>query len=76
MIYEILGTAAMILAIIGVVLNNHKLISCFYLFLISNSICLYLHLHVNIWSMCVRDVVFIMLAFHGIYKWRRKELQK
>jgi len=74
-IYEILGTIAMILAITGVVLNNHKLISCFYLFLVSNSICFYLHANVQIWSMCVRDAVFIMLAFHGIYKWRKTKGQ-
>ena len=72
MIYEILGTIAMLLAIIGVVLNNHKLISCFYLFLVSNSICLYLHFNVQIWSMCIRDIVFIILGFHGLYKWSRK----
>jgi len=76
MIYEILGTIAMILAVIGVYLNNHKLIMCFCFFLISNCICLYLHSHFQIWSMCARDAILILLALHGWHKWRGVKVDK
>ena len=66
---EILGTIAMLIAVGGVKLNNHKKRLCFYLFIVSNLICLYLHTDVGLWSLVVRDAVFLVLAFDGLKKW-------
>jgi nicotinamide riboside transporter PnuC len=68
---ELFGTIAMVLAVTGVILNNRKLISCFYLFLISNAISAGIHFHAGIWSLFTRDVVFFGLAIEGIIRWRR-----
>jgi nicotinamide riboside transporter PnuC len=67
---EILGTVATVLAVVGVVLNNHKVIHCFLFWLISNSLTLYLHLRGRMWSLAVRDAVFLGLAVAGWFQWR------
>ena len=68
---ELLGTAAMIIAIVGVYLNNKRLIWCFPLWLVSNSLTLYVHLDAGIVSLVVRDAVFLGLAVHGWRHWRK-----
>jgi nicotinamide riboside transporter PnuC len=68
---ETLGTIAGILAVAGVILNNHKLIGCFYIWLISNGITAGIHIYAGLWSLAARDFIFILLAVHGIYKWRK-----
>jgi nicotinamide riboside transporter PnuC len=73
---ELLGVIAGVIAVGGVVLNNYKLIGCFYLWFISNTISAIIHLHAGIWSMAARDVVFIMLAIHGIIVWKSKTKRK
>ena len=73
MIYiEIISTLATIIAIAGVILNNHRRRSCFILWLGSNSLTLAVHLYVGLWSMSVRDVIFLGLAVHGWAMWGRK----
>lgn len=68
---ELLGTISTIIAITGVVLNNRKMIACFYFWLLSNGITLIIHLHAEIYSLAVRDFVFFILAIEGISKWRK-----
>lgn len=68
---ETFGVIATILAVMGVVLNNRKLIACFYLWLISNGITAGIHLHAGIWSLFIRDIIFFLLAVEGLVKWKR-----
>jgi nicotinamide riboside transporter PnuC len=70
---ELLGTIATILAVIGVVLNNRKLIGCFWLWLISNSITLFIHGQSGIWSLAARDLIFLVLAVEGLIRWRKHD---
>jgi nicotinamide riboside transporter PnuC len=69
---EIFGTISTILAIGGVLLNNRKKIACFYVWIFSNSLSLLIHFHAGIYSLAIRDFVFLILAVEGIYFWRKK----
>ena len=69
---EIFGIISMVLAVAGVVLNNRKARGCFYLWIVSNTICAALHWQAGIYSLVVRDVVFIVLAVEGLWMWSRK----
>lgn len=70
---EIIGLISTALAVTGVILNNRRLISCFYLWLFSNAICAYLHYHTELYSLLLRDLIFLALAFEGLYRWSLKE---
>ena len=69
--FEIIGIIATTIAVLGVYLNNHKIRACFYLFLISNSVFAGMHWYLGSPSLVVRDVIFIGLAVHGLYKWKK-----
>jgi len=69
---EVFGTISMILAVVGVLLNNRKMISCFYVWIVSNLISAYLHFDAEIYSLLVRDLIFLVLAFEGVMKWSKK----
>lgn len=69
---ESIGAIATILAVTGVVLNNRRLRACFILFLVSNGICLVIHTQAGIYSLMVRDAIFIVLAAEGWIRWGRK----
>lgn len=71
---EAIGTLATVLAVAGVVLNAHRRIGCFGLWAVSNSLTLGIHAWAGIWSMVVRDVIFLVLAWYGWRKWRQKLL--
>jgi nicotinamide riboside transporter PnuC len=73
---QILGAIATILAVTGVVLNNRKLIACFYLWLVSNAISGYLHYDASLHALLVRDILFSLLAIDGIYNWKTKRESK
>lgn len=66
---EIFGSIASVLAVVGVVLNNRKMIKCFYLWIVSNFIFCLIHWDGGLWSLVVRDGIFIGLALEGIYRW-------
>ena len=68
---ELLGTIAGILAIAGVILNNHIDRRCFYLWMISNLMFFLIHVNADLISLAVRDLAFTVLAFHGLYKWHK-----
>ena len=70
---ELLGTLAMLIAISGVCLNNRKIIWCFPLWLVSNTLTLYVHLDAGIVSLVLRDAVFLGLAVHGWRHWAKGE---
>jgi len=73
MIYiEIISTVATIIAIAGVILNNHRRRECFLLWLGSNSLTLAVHLYAGLYAMSVRDAIFIYLAVDGWRRWKEK----
>ena len=70
---EVTGSVSAALAIAGVVLNNRKLVGCFYLWMASNMTSMCLHVHASIWSLAARDCVFFILAIEGLIRWSKKE---
>ena len=70
---EVFGTVAMVLAVAGVLLNNRLNISCFYLWLISIAICAGLHADVGLWSLFVRDIIFLILVVEGWVRWSKRK---
>ena len=62
---EIIGTIAAALAITGVLLNNRRLRPCFIVWMFSNAVSLGLHVNAGLYSLAVRDGVFLILAFDG-----------
>ena len=73
---ETLSAIAGILAIVGVVLNNRRLRACFVIWILSNLMSAGLHVDAGLWSLAVRDLVFLCLAVEGWVKWGRKTEQK
>ena len=69
---ETIGTIGTIAAIIGVILNNRLRIECFYIRIISNALFAGIHLSAGIYSLLIRDLIFILLAIEGIHKWTKK----
>ena len=69
---ELIGTISTILAVTGVILNNRRLRVCFLVWMVSNSLTLIIHGHTGIWSLAVRDGIFLILAVEGWIKWGRK----
>jgi len=69
---EIVGAISAVLAVAGVLLNNRKMIACFYVWIVSNTISACLHFNAELYSLLARDVVFILLAFDGFFRWRKK----
>ena len=72
---ELIGYISAVIAIYGVWLNNHKNALCFRLWLFSNSLSIGIHLYAGIYSLALRDLVFLGLAIHGLIKWKQKELK-
>lgn len=70
MICELFGILCTIISVIGVILNNRKMIACFYLWILSNSISMGLHVSCHFWSLATRDALFTLLAIEGILQWR------
>ncbi len=69
---ETFGIISTILAVAGVILNNRKLIACFYLWLLSNGITALIHYDAGIYSLFLRDIIFFGLAVEGLWRWRKK----
>lgn len=63
---EILGTIAPVIAVAGVLANNYRLRACFVAWLLSNGLTAYLHLRQRMWSLLMRDVIFLGLAVQGL----------
>ncbi len=69
---ELLGLIAMIFAVVGTVANNRRLRWCFLCYIVSNSLTAFIHWDASIWSLWLRDMIFIGLAIEGLFLWRRK----
>jgi len=72
MVFEFLGLISGTLGILGVLLNNRRLIWCFPVWLLSNALSCSLHLHAALWSLAGRDLVFLILSFDGWRRWRKR----
>lgn len=70
---ELISLAAMVIAITGVVLNNHGRRACFWVWLASNTISAMIHIHSGLVVMTVGDIIFAALAVHGLVCWSKKE---
>ena len=70
-VIEIIGILATVLAVIGVLANNRQLRWCFLIWFISNVLSAGIHAHALIWSLFIRDIVFVVLAIEGWIRWGR-----
>ena len=73
MIYDVLEYAVLVTAVTGVILNNHKLIWCFPIWMVSNTMSGIVHINGDMTGMYYRDLVFIPLAIHGWRTWAKKK---
>lgn len=71
---ELIGTIATVLAVTGVVLNNRRLRVCFAVWLVSNALSLLIHVDAALWSLVVRDAIFLVLAVDGWIRWGKKRV--
>jgi nicotinamide riboside transporter PnuC len=71
---ELLGLMCGVIAVAGVVLNNYRMRSCFWLWLVSNAISAGLHVDAGLYSLAARDGVFLILAVHGLRQWKNCRL--
>jgi nicotinamide riboside transporter PnuC len=60
------------IAVWGVILNNRRNRFCFYLWLVSNTLSLAVHVVAGLWGLALRDLIFLVLAVEGLRKWRAK----
>jgi nicotinamide riboside transporter PnuC len=75
MYLEIIGAICTIMSVAGVILNNRRRRGCFLLWLGSNSLSLWIHVSTSVWSLAIRDGIFLILAIEGIILWsKHKEL--
>jgi nicotinamide riboside transporter PnuC len=70
---EIIGVLATILAVLGVMLNNRQRSACFKLWIVSNSLSLIIHVATGVWTLAVRDAIFVLFAFEGDRLWKNKK---
>ena len=68
---EILGIIVTIFAVVGVIFNNRKMAICFYFWLISNGLSGLIHYNCGVYSLLVRDIIFLVLAIEGLIRWRK-----
>lgn len=67
------GWAATVISVIGVILNNRKIRLSFVLWMFSNALSLAIHWQTGIWSLTIRDTVFILLAVEGWRLWKKTD---
>ena len=70
---EAVGWTVTVIAVTGVVLNNRRRRACFVVWMVSNLLSAGLHGYAGIWSLAARDVIFFVLAIHGLICWSRKK---
>ncbi|MFA5692273.1 MAG: nicotinamide mononucleotide transporter [Acholeplasmataceae bacterium] len=70
---ELIGIAASVIAIIGVLMNNRRMRACFVLWIVSNGLSALIHVQAGIWSLAARDIVFFVLAVEGWLLWSERK---
>jgi len=71
-LFELLGLLSLFVAIVASILNNRKMILCFPIWMISNIICLIIHIHLGSQSLALKDIAFMVICIDGYFRWRRK----
>jgi nicotinamide riboside transporter PnuC len=61
----------LLFAVTGVYLNNHKNRLCFPLWIVSNFGWLCVNAYHSLYIESLQNLIFLGLAFHGAYKWRK-----
>jgi len=69
---EVIGSITTIMAVVGATLNNRHKIGCFYFWMLSNLLSAGIHVHTATYSLVIRDVIFLILAFEGVWKWKKQ----
>lgn len=67
---EYLGGFVLVVSVDGVLLNNRRMISCFYLWMVSNAVSACIHGHTELWMLCARDMIFFCLCIESLRRWR------
>ena len=57
------------MAVAGVVLNNHRRRECFYFWIVTNCAWAMINYRAGLPMESVQNMVFLGLAFHGMWKW-------
>ena len=70
---EIIGTIALILGVLGAILNALKFRVCFIVWIASNILCAMVHTNTGILSLLIKDGIFTMLCIVGWIQWGRKK---
>jgi len=70
--FEIIGIIAGVITVAGVWLNIYKIRFCFYLWMVSNTVFAGMHWYLGSPSLVAMDIIFIGLAVHGLYKWKKE----
>lgn len=68
---EFIGIVTTVIAVVGVLFNHNYNKCCFSLWLVSNSLSAFIHLCDQRYSLVLRDLIFFVLAVHGLYKWSK-----
>lgn len=69
LILQFLVSAA---AIYGVILNNHRIRFCFLIWIFTNAAAGIFHVQSAQYGLLFRDLVFLILAVHGWFLWKKK----
>lgn len=72
---EAIGWTATVIAVAGVVLNNHRRRACFAVWMVSNLMSASLHVNAGMTALATRDAIFFVLAIHGMICWSKKKTQ-
>lgn len=72
----ILGVIAFCLSITGCLLCNRKKLLCWPVWIVADSIFVYIYYSKGLTIGALREFVFILLCFEGFYRWKYKGEQK
>jgi nicotinamide riboside transporter PnuC len=62
-----------LLGVIGVILNNHRRIECFYVWGITSFCWMIIDFQKGIYSQSALFAIYFMLAIHGWYNWKKEK---
>ena len=70
---EIVGTIALVLGVLGALLINRKFKICFAVWAISNIISACIHGWLGVWSLVLKDIIYLALCIEGWIRWGRDD---
>lgn len=69
---EIIGTFALILAVLGAIFNARKFRVGFIIWMVSNILCAIIHTSTGVLTLLLKDFIFFVLCIDGYFRWGRK----